>query len=1146
MKKLFIALVVLVALAGLAVATMDFAGDLVVREAGSAVKEYLGADLAVAGIKGNPVKGFSMQGVSLKKDGQPLFSAKFLDVSLNLASLLSKSPKLSLLSVGGVEIDADRLAAQVAQLKFEGGGGGEIPIETVRFVESVVVSKWARADITKLGLSFKGKEILADVDMAVNKVPVKGSTTALLDGENVDIRSLAMNVGKGSVSASGKVAPSLAVSGNLKELDLKELISFWPVVSAEGFDGAVSLSFRGDGEWNAPALAGDMEYAGKSLLGYPVESVKAKWTLGRDKLSVEGLDARVLGMPLAGGMSLGFAAGKAPVVDLSLSGSGIKLAELKKVYPDIGDVSGEVDKFTINLAGTMETLSGVIEFSAPKLGLMGYSVSESRAQVKLTPETATVSAKSQFEGAPITAQGSINEYMTAPKLNLTINVRSLNLTKIASSFPQLKELALQGGANADVWVKGTAAAPEVTVKVWSEKISAMKEAIESPTVMLSLKGETITISNAAAKWRGAAIAASGTVEGSEKLNITATLENIQPGAIAPFYPDIAQLKIKGAVTAKAVITGKPAAPKIDLTLSSGSLGLLDSVSFKNLKATTSLVGDPKALEKADIDLNISAASAAAEGIGLSDLALKLKKSGQKITILSAGAKSGAGSVSAAGAVALPAKAGEKGNLDLTVTIAKADLAFLAAAGGLGVPLAGTLDGSVALKGALDAPSLVLKASSPKISVAGMTATDLSAALSGTMKDMKIDDFKAKFGGGSLSAKGGVTLGATPAVTLDISGSDLDLAALVSGMPDAKELGIGGKLNVSFNGRFAGAAGKGQGSISSPAFTVMGLKGSNLSYPIALDGNSISSKGASLSFYGGTLRGGGALDIKTMKFSHTVELNGVDVNSVAQDFTGGLEGKIGGLAKGSASISGALEPKLAYSGKGSVTIGEGSITGFKAVQLLTALYRSGVRYSSVTAPFRLETGRFILEKGTKANAPQNDPLYKFLTAEGPIGPKGALNLQCAGNVNLQVLNALTGGAVGGLTAGSLEDALKGLLGGLQSGMEKADFRDISFTLKGTTEKPGVSNLKIAPGAQQPGQPAPTGQPAEPQDPKKKLEQMLIEQIVKPSKPAQPEQPQQMQPAQPDAPASSPTPAPTPTPEKKPEDIIKDKILESIFK
>ncbi|PKL02418.1 MAG: hypothetical protein CVV55_04525, partial [Synergistetes bacterium HGW-Synergistetes-2] len=141
MKKLFIALVVLAALAGLAVATMDFAGDLVVREAGSAVKEYLGADLSVAGIKGNPVKGFSMQGVSLTKDGHPLFSAKLLDVALNLGSLLSKSPKLSLVSVAGVEIDADSLAERLAQLEFEGGGGGEIPIETIRFVESAVVSK---------------------------------------------------------------------------------------------------------------------------------------------------------------------------------------------------------------------------------------------------------------------------------------------------------------------------------------------------------------------------------------------------------------------------------------------------------------------------------------------------------------------------------------------------------------------------------------------------------------------------------------------------------------------------------------------------------------------------------------------------------------------------------------------------------------------------------------------------------------------------------------------------------------------------------------------------------------------------------------------------------------------------------------------
>lgn len=1133
MKKVLIAIVALAAIAGGAVWTLNFAGDLVVREAGSAVKELMDADLTVSEVSGNPVRGFSMKGVSLAKGGAPLFSASYLDVSLNLMSLLARSPRLSILSVGGVEIDADELAGQIAQLQFDGGGGGEIPIDTIRFVDSSVLSKWGRADISKVDLAIRGPEIQAEVELAVNGVPVKGSIEGLLEGEVAEIRSMSLKVGKGAVAASGRVAPSLGVSGSVKELDLAELASFWPALSPEGFDGAVSLSFRGEGEWNAPALAGDLEYSGRSILGYPVDSLSANWSFGVDRLSVEEMDARVMGMPLAGGMSLSFGDGKAPAVDLALSGSGIELAELKKVYPGLGDVSGQIDSFSIKLGGTADTLSGVVEFSAPSLGMMGYSVTESRAQVKLTPTAANLSAKSQFEGASITAQGSIGDYMTAPKLNLTANIRNLNLPKLASSFPQLKELALQGGAHVDVSVKGTPASPDLSVKVWSEKISVMKELLESPSATLAFKGDRITVSNAVAKWRGAALSASGSVDGGERLDITAVLEELQPGALAPFYPDIAQYGIKGAVTAKAVVSGSAKAPKIALTLSSGSLGV-KGVTLKGLKAATTLAGDLKALDRADLDLDVSASAATAGGMGFSDLALKVKKAGSSVSIQSASAKSGAGSLSASGSVALPAKAGDKGGLDLTVTISKADLAALSSVGGLGVPLAGVLDGSATLKGIMDSPSITVKATSPKISVAGMTATELSLALSGSASRLSIDDFKAGFGGGRLSAKGSVTMGDAPDITLDLSGDGLDLSALVSGMPDAKELGIDGKVNVSFNGRFAGAAGKGQGAITSPAFSVMGLKGTNLSYPIALDGDSLSSKGASLSFYGGTVKGGGALDIKTMKFSHSLELAGVDVNGVAQDFTGGMEGKIGGLASGSVSISGGLDPKLSYSGKGTLTIGEGSITGFKGVQVLTALYRSGVRYSGVSIPFRLETGRFILEKGAKATAPQGDPLYRFLTADGPVGPNKALALQCAGNVNLQVLNALTGGALGGLTASSLEDALRGVLGGLQSGMEKADFRDISFTLGGTTDKPGFSNLKIAAaaGGAQPLQPAPAEQPIAPVEEPKKIEQILLEQIVKPE--PKPEQPQEQQ------------PVPAPEPEKRPEDIIKDKILDSIFK
>jgi hypothetical protein len=271
--------------------------------------------------------------------------------------------------------------------------------------------------------------------------------------------------------------------------------------------------------------------------------------------------------------------------------------------------------------------------------------------------------------------------------------------------------------------------------------------------------------------------------------------------------------------------------------------------FKNLKVGTTLAGDLKAIEKADLDLDIAAASAAVQGVTLSDLAVKLKKTGQKIAVTSASVKSGKGSITGSGSVTLGAKPGEDGTLDLAAKIAGA-----------------------------------VKASSPKVTLSGMAATDVALGLSGNTKEMKIEEFSSKFGGGTLGATGNVKLGAAPDVTVDISGKDLDLAALTAGMPDAKELRIGGRVNASFKGRFAGASGKGEGSITSQSLTVMGLKATALNYPLVLEGNTLSGKGAAASFYGGKVSGSGTLDMATMKFSHSAELSGVDVNAVLQDFT----------------------------------------------------------------------------------------------------------------------------------------------------------------------------------------------------------------------------------------------------------------------
>ncbi len=1199
-NKMLIAVFAVIALAGVLLigGSMDFGGPLVVSKAREAVRELLGAELTVGGVRGNPFKGYTLEDVAIVKEDKLLVSAGYMSAKVKFTSLLSGSPKLDLLSLGDVKLDADRLASQVAAMDFAEGGGGDMPVEKVMLENSTISSRWVTATVNTLGLSFSGKTIASDMDMTVNAIPVKGKASAVLDGPAVRITALDITVGEGSLSASGSVAPELDVAGEAKGLNLKELIAFWPVVPPEGFDGKVSASFTGKGQWNAPALAGTVDYEGKSLLGYPVELVKGKWAFAEKKLSVTDLNARVLSMPLQGRMTL--AMGKdAPEVDLLLSGTKIDIGKLNKLYPQLADISGEVDKFSISLAGTSTKLNGVVEFSAPTIRAYGYTVSNTAAQIKVSPKEAKVSGKSSFEGAPVTLQGTVNDYMTAPKLNLTANIRSFNLAAAAKLFPQMKELAPSGSANGDFVIKGTAASPQISGKIWSDKLSVNKEVLENPVVVFALKGEQVAIERASALLRGTPLSASGTFGPDQKLNLTVSVEKIQPGTLSAFAPAIADYDLKGTVSGQGKITGTTASPKVDLSLTSPSLGIMGMATLKDVKAETSLAGDMAALEKADLDLVLSAGSAAVMDVALSNLAGKIKKTGSTLNITSLTAASGKGSLSGAGAITLPA--GEsQGTVDLKIDVKGADLAALSAAAGTGMPLGGAVDGTIAVTGPLANPSVKVQAASPRISVAGMAGTDVALSLTGSAEKMTIDSFSARFGGGSLSGTGTADLKGSPAVTVDLTAKDLDLKALTSGMADAGALGISGRVNGSFKGRFAGKSGKGEGVLTSPEITAMGLKMTNINAPLVLDGMALATRSVTGTFYGGTVRSNETLNMDTMKFSENLTFEGVDVNAVVQAYTGGLDGSITGLARGEASLSGSLSPNMTYSGQGKATLGSGAVSGFRGLQIATALYgTSGVQYDQVVIPFTLSTGKITLEKGTKATAPANDRLYTYLTAQGPVGPNGVLDLQAAGNVNLQVLNALAGGAIGGLSAGSLEDALRGILGGAQKGLEAADFRDVSFRIGGTMDSPKMSNLKVGPGAAapratpatpapvlppksteqkileqiiKPSQPAPEPQPAPapapepaPEEPPKSIEQKILEQIIKPSQPAPEPQPA---PAPSPAPAPAPepapvqppdfTPSPVPPPEpspvqppqqeepKKPEDYLKEKLLDAIFK
>lgn len=1090
-----------------AVAGADFAGDLLVRAARYAALEYLGAELSVDGIEGNPLKGFSSGRITLSSKGDLLLSADSLHLKINPRSLLSMKPVISSFSILSADIDGEKLSRHIASLDPL-SGDRSIAIQRADMVNSTVTFGPNRANIGLLGVSFSENAASADIDISVNTVPIRGRAELDLSGGGLAVRSLILRAGKGEIEALGTIVPALSVGGFITGLDMTEIAALWPGVPPGTFRGILSLSFAGEGVWNAPLFSGDLHLESGLLRGIPLDRADARWSFSENRLFFSPVDAMAASVPITGRFSLRFSPGKIPAAEGSFSAEGIDLQSVSRLLPALKDVGGRIETFTGRLSGPVDSLSGTGELRSREFSLFGVAASNAELSAEFDPDSVKLAGKAGILEGTASLSGIVEKYTSAPRLNLTASARSFNLRKAFSLAQGFRIPVLSGTGNADFTIKGTPEVPVVSGKVWAAKISSGRETFMSPSVSFSFRNGQTTLPAASAQWRGARLSASGKIGPAGKVDLKAVFDKVTAENLEILAPDIAPFKIKGTLEGNAVVKGEASSPTIRLNLSSAQISGPGTLSLKNFTADGTFPGGLKGLQKGDLNIALSAASGNWSGIPFSRIVLKMNKTGRIISLTSGSAKSGTGSFSGSGTATLPGKKGEETTLDLSLNFSGADLATLSKAFRLPFPLGGTATGTASLKGRASNPSIRVSASSPKASLKGFTGTDLVLQLSGTPALLTISRFGAAFKGGSISGKGTVKTGKNPDITLDIAGKNLDLGALAKEISGAATLSVSGKADCSYKGRTAGGKNKGNGVITSSSLNIGGLRITSFTYPFTLEGDILRGKNASLAFYGGKVTGNGTLNLKTSQFSHRAAFSGVDVNSALQAFTGGLGGKVTGKAKGSLQASGTFSPQYSLAGKGSLSVSAGAVTGFRNADIAARLYgTTGIRYARTSIPFRLETGRIILEKGSRADAPGNDPIYKFLAAQGSVGPRGALNLNCAGNINMKLFNAIRGGAAGTLSGGSLEDALKGLLGGLKKGMAEEDFRDTTFTVRGTLDNPSITNLKTAPPP--PKQTAPAQAPAQKPAPK-------------PAPPAQPLKP------------------------KTPEDILKEKLLESIFK
>lgn len=1063
----------------------NVATDLVKDQAQSAVREALEAELSLGGVSGNPLRGYTVTQVALEKGGEKLFEADRISLAVSLLAFLRGGAVISDVEIAGARGDADRLGRFFSTLKPTGGGGSS-PVDRVTFVDSVLTTPVGTVEASRVGLSVGGPEVGVDLDVrwkgpGKTPLPLSGKGKFLFQEDTLAISELDLLVGKGRIRLQGSVLPELGVEGTLEGLDAAEVGALWP--ETEGaFQGQLSLALQSGGTWQAPRISGDATLEGGKFSGVVVNRASGRFSFTPALLKVAGLEASLFGASLRGSLVLGLR-NLPPDVTLQMRGTQVDLAQMAGAFPALGDLRGVVEKISLDLKGSGPALDGRMTFVAPSVSARGQTLAQLVGDVKIREgKTLHIAARAQGFGSPLTLSGTAS---LGKKIGLDLEFKGtkLDLARLESLFPEARELKPRGEASVAVTLKGDPGAPQISGSVSAPQIVLAGETLSKPVVKFAaLRGNTLAVNAASLTWKGGVFSASGNVGGLGGKAVTLDLkgkgESLALENLAGAFPALKSAGVKGAGALTWSAKGTPEKLLVEGALFWKSLRALGQLEARELeiRAAGRLAGGKPALEG---PLTLQAARLAWAGAGVDRPVVALRAEGNRLVVEKGEGSVAGGALSLGGAVTLPGKPGEPEALDLQGSLRDLGLERLGKDLGLAVTLGGKGSVKFAVTGTPENPSFTLDGEFPLVTAEGVSLENTTVAVEGRREEIRLTSAKATVESVPLALSGTFRPGAQGYVmNLTGEGKGLDLASLLRRVPALKDKDVQGRVNVNFALKGSPAALEGSGELSSERVGLLGLSATNLKAPFSVQKNILAAPAIKALFHGGNASLGFRMNLDSLGWELQTALDGADLGAILQAVSK-ASGSVSGTAdldfKGKGNVS-----KGDFSGKGLFQAREGAVTGYPWVDLLASLHgASGVRYQTLKAPFSVQGTQLTLQEGTKAIPQPGDPLYRSLAAQGTVGPDEKLNLAVKGSVNAQVLNALMGGVQGGLLKGlgggaSVQDVLKGALKGLTDAGSKQDFRDVSFTVGGSTQSPKVSNLQVeskAPGQEEGAAPSP---------------------------------------------------------------------------
>ncbi|MCF7935626.1 MAG: translocation/assembly module TamB domain-containing protein [Synergistales bacterium] len=1070
--------------------TSNFGATIVRREARQLAAKQ-GISLELPTVEGNPIRGFTFLNPSLSTPEGLTFRAKQVDLRLSLLALLRGKGEVGAVTVekGELVVPPDMAASsgKDKEQKVLADSLSSLPEARMTLRESTIRWRNNRISLEEVELRTEPQHLSAGGQLRLNGVPAGlNATLSVRDGTLVSERSSLSLAPSGQLVVHGVLEPEADATLTLTQLPASLFLeAVRPMLSADlpaapsgtlsgrlhlsgvsqgALEGELTLdSFVLDSRLSADrlhttlsgdtdTLEGRFDIRGLAVAGTRLGALSTDWRVTPEELGITDVGTSLLSQPLKGRIRLLFADPLHVTGSLQTEKVAIDQLPLPESQRDL--LQGQLDRVRFDVDGPFTAPQARLTLQGKQLALRDTPISSLEATLSLREQALFVNAGCKAFGGSCTFKGSVGS-PADPTLDATLWAKGIEVEGLTSLLPPGGDLPrLRGTLSLTAEIAGTPADPKASVTAGVAPLTLGSSTLDKVNATARFQGERLHIETLDIVTKGGGtLHGKGAIDLPEgkppKLDLTASGTKLPLALAKDYLPQ----SWSGTAAVDLQLAGSPDALQLAGTATLSDLSGPSGVTAAGIK--TRFAGIPPRLQ---VDLQADSLAAAGVPAGKANAVLQVTE--EQLAVDSAAIHLLGGRLTGSGTLTFKDSA-----FDLKGTAENLDSASLPETLAP-LPLQGTLSGSWRLSGTAAAPELGYSLQSKGLTIQGIQAADIEAEGSLTPTSLALNTLRCKIFDGSLSG----SLSASPDEkgqwTGDFTGngSGLQLVKAINEVEQIPSLDLQGPVDAALSGGFRGTDIQTTGEFTSSGLEAYGFHLREVTVPVELTPRSLTVPRAVASLYEGTASADFSYLLREKTWECNVSGRDIDAGAATADFFEDA-GSIGGTAGMELSLSGSAQQQLGMNGNGSLTLRDGAIRGFPLAKAAAATVgREEIRFRQIQAPFMMDGMSLTVLPGSRADAPVNDPLFRYITADGTYNYSGRLDFQGEGEVNVQAVKALFGAlqglmeGVGSISVESLQDMLGNVLGTVS----KRDYRMITFAIGGTRDKPKLREFQIEEG------------------------------------------------------------------------------------